>query len=95
MPRPIQELLDALGSTPDEMAASLEAMGIVVRRDNCKNCPLAVFLKKQGYTEVEVADRMIEASKERNSRCFVMPDAKTQKLIERIDDGTYPEIILY
>jgi hypothetical protein len=42
----LRRVLKRLGNTPDEIAASLEALGVTGRRADANACPIACYIKR-------------------------------------------------
>lgn len=72
------ELLAALGSTKEEVAATLAGAGIAGRRNDCRACPVALYLLKSDLAvdRVYVGDEEVEL-------WFV--DENNNDVYERID----------
>lgn len=50
------ELLKTLGNTADEVADSLRKMGIKGQRFKCSECPIGIFLARNGVSLYDVID---------------------------------------
>lgn len=97
----IKELLDSLGSTPDEVAAYLAAAGIKGYKRNPCHCPLAVlvndFAKKNNYWDGLVVETY------NGDRCVIrQPDPQilgrwhvpkpVAEFAIKFDSGHYPQL---
>jgi hypothetical protein len=79
----LQDVLDALGSTPEEIARTLQDKGIRgVRKSKCA-CPIAHYLQLKGFKDAEVG-AFTEVSR-------VLSDGM-RDFIYAFDRGEYPEL---
>lgn len=58
MSRSAYELLEDLGKTTDEVANTLRAAGITGERMSFLHCPIANYLRANGYPDVHVGSHL-------------------------------------
>lgn len=85
----IRASLASLGETADEMAASLRAAGITGIRENGEACPLAVYLRREGFRDLNVTRAQIEDARARfgvEGRWRMDTPPPAEEFIGRFDD---------
>ncbi len=87
----ITELLDELGETPDKVAAKLQELGIVGTPGCRASCPVAVYLKLNGFGLAEVASTWACTYQASNWICVDLPLAVRQ-FVRLMDMGKWPEL---
>ncbi len=82
------QLLNELGSDPDQVAKSLEELGCKGNISEDKSCPIANYLKSKfdssisvGAWEIAVGDNLFDAPK------------PVEEFIDQFDDSFYPNLI--
>lgn len=83
----LQDAIDALGCTPDRIAANLLLDGCYGRRRNPFSCPVATYLKKQGF-RATVTQFDISAGSD-----YIMTPSHVRQFIVKFDEYEYPELI--
>lgn len=78
----VRELLEGLGSTPDEVASSLRAAGVSGVRFLCRRCPVANYLRENGVHEPKVSRNLITWQ-----ACEQVPPRAVAEFIRRFDQG--------
>jgi hypothetical protein len=84
--------LDALGSTPTEVAENLLQLGCTGRKNSSCSCPVANYLKLKGYSHPSVFDETdptIYIDLEKYPLCLTAPVAT---FIRAFDRGLYPDL---
>lgn len=92
-PKPISQLLSALGDTPEAVARTLEAKGIKGSRKNPHSCPIARYLRAEGWC-VGVFQTIGYAKvpgSQGDMQSFPLPTPVTA-FIEQFDSGLYPTL---
>lgn len=97
--RVVTKKLEALGDTPDDIARSLEELGIKGLDGEARMCPLAIYLDRELKSvrnyDIAVRPKNVEL------RCpgffgvreFVVPlSDMDQRFITLFDRGTYPQL---
>lgn len=84
--------LDALGSTPTEVAENLLRLGCKGRKKSSCNCPVANYLKLKGYSNPWVDDVMIYISEEEHDESL-SPPTPIYTFIKDFDRDLYPDLI--
>jgi hypothetical protein len=81
-------VFERLGSTPEEVARTLQEEGIRgVRRSKC-DCPIARYLQQHGFESAEVGFYVhVNVGK----MCFLTPP-HVKRFILDFDKGLYPEL---
>jgi hypothetical protein len=91
----ITEALAALGSTADEVAATLLAKGCHGVEGQCSACPVAIYLHKcfpgVGFT-VTFGSAHIHGGGSFNGRDYHPLSAAARSFISAFDSGLYPEL---
>jgi hypothetical protein len=87
--------LDALGSTPNEVAENLFRLNCKGRKYNSRNCPVANYLKLKGYSYPSVINETdptiyVELEKYPMAIC---PTAPVATFIRAFDRNLYPDLI--
>ena len=85
----ITKLLTKLGSNSREVANSLLYMKVYGKKHSGGCCPIATFLRSQGFDVVIGSDRFVFQDEYNGT---VMPDACTQFVLD-FDGGAYPFLI--
>jgi len=82
-------LLERLGSTADEVAASLKRLGVKGRRGSALTCPLAKYLNSRlpGTQPTKVSSVSFQVT---GSQLYV--PAGCSDFVRRFDIGRYPEL---
>lgn len=97
----LQRALASLGLTPDAIAASLESAGVRGKRDNPCDCPLAKWLREQGFVnpvvsaggvKATVYDDEVEDDQDGIYVEITQTNARTA-FVHRFDEGKYPALI--
>jgi hypothetical protein len=83
----LQEAVDRLPDTPDQIALLLRWLGIKGDMGACRTCPLAMYFEKCTGTATWVGDAVI-----RNDRHNVNTPYWARVFIYRVDDKYYPEV---
>lgn len=78
--------LGKLGQDSQEIARSLEMKGIKGKRNDSQYCPIALYLRDQGYACVSVGTSVVVAG-----ACINSP-MPIDKFIEDFDAGKYPQL---
>lgn len=81
----LTEALDALGSMPDEVAATLLAGGFRGHQRSACRCPVALYANSKAHTMVILLLGRAPAG-------VPMPEPVRQ-FIHLFDTGTYPELV--
>lgn len=86
--RRARALIEQLGDDPLVMAAKLEELGIRGVRSNGEKCPLANYLRRNGYTSLMVGDTEIFLDEVVNCE---LPEA-AEEFVEFFDGGHFPQL---
>lgn len=86
------ECLQVLGSTPGEVAASLEARGIKGHKRKACRCPLSNYLKAQGFELPIVGKDTVITGDGIKDLVSLLPPA-CSAFVTAFDDGNYPELV--
>lgn len=95
----LRAALDALGTTAEAVAATLEAGGWRGKRDDCETCPTAKYLQAviQGFTQIYVDRSEVSLWLQANDTDDE-PDVQVETppavngFIGGFDDGEFPEL---
>jgi hypothetical protein len=97
--RSVRQLTESLGSSPDAVAANLEALQVHGYPGNSAECAVARFLRAvvgtdRSVAEVAVSDRRVHVSRtERGLPMTVRLPTPVTKFIRAFDEGCYPELV--
>lgn len=91
--RALRELLEALGTTADEVAATLQAHRCKGEHDSRKASPLANYLDKQGYISPECDGRWVAAHSPEGYGVAVELPAAVAEFDRLFDEGCYPDLV--
>lgn len=85
--------LEALGKTPEEVAAALRAAGIKGERGSMCHCPLAMYLRSLGAEKAEVGSYVFYPTGEiLTSRSVQLPEACSD-FIDKFDcEGAFDDL---
>ena len=86
--RRAQSLIEQLGDDPLVIAAKLEELGIRGRKSAGECCPLANYLRRQGFPSLMVGNTEIYLDEVVNCE---LPDA-AEEFVELFDDGNFPQL---
>jgi hypothetical protein len=93
----VRYTLQLLGGTSDSIAATLKEKGIKGKRGSSCNCPIANYLRKQGFVGVSVSRWEIDAAVGEWGVDALTVTTHTSNpihfFINRFDDGNYPELV--
>jgi hypothetical protein len=84
--------LDALGSTPTEVAGNLFRLDCKGRKHSSCNCPVANYLKLKGYSNPWVDDVIIYFKEEQDYESL-SPPTPICTFIKDFDRNLYPDLI--
>src|SRR3989442_4913396 len=88
----MQALWD-LGETPDAIARALKEQGIVGRRQNPTECPVAHHLRfTLGLQGVQVWSDLVTGLSKKDEDTAVVPPTAVRDFVERFDAGAYAEL---
>ena len=90
----VQEALADLGSTADEVAASLRYRGIKGSIDDPCGCPIANYIKSLGYGYASVGGGFAYAARDDirlATECLPLP-GPVQQFIRAFDNRAYPDL---
>ncbi len=84
----LKKLLDDLGKTPKQIAKKLLSLDCKGYKSNAYFCPIAQYLKSNGYRSIEVDIHSIYGDTE-----LVEASKSISNFIEQFDEGKYPSLI--
>jgi hypothetical protein len=84
--------LDALGSTPTEVAENLLRLDCKGRKYRSRSCPVANYLKLKGYSYPSVIDETDPTIYVDLEKYPICPTAPVATFIRAFDRGLYPDL---
>jgi hypothetical protein len=88
----LREALKALGTTREQVASTLDRLGIRGRRGDCRTCPVALYLTDVtgGHVLVDVLDVRLGSPAD---HVLVMLPTPVRDFIDRFDQDYYPGLV--
>ncbi len=90
----LQEALNALGNTTENIALTLQSMHIQGKRNNPLTCPVSLYLLLHGIRNPSVSMSNIVYDADQDRRIIPTPDAVSE-FVRLFDTGSYPQLVRY
>jgi hypothetical protein len=88
----IKDSLDKLGDTKEKIRSSLLGMGIKGYKARTRMCPVAKYLRNEGFPNAEVCGDHVCNEDDFTPTCLIAMSPIMVAFINAFDHGNYPEL---